>query len=257
MVSRKHEEAAFHDRDIASRGRKLHSERAYALNRRQREFLAAWTSQRCAGKTILDYCCGSGGFTYTLAESGPTIVGIDISGLSIAHCRKGSIERGIHTSCSYCVMDAENLAFAENTFDLIICRSALHHLELESAYRELARVLKPEGEIICIEPLGYNRLLQWYRRRTPHLRTKWEMEHLLTKASVELAKGYFDRVETRFFTLCVLAALPFRGLPGFGSLVAALGVADGLLLRLPGLKWQAWRIALTLSQPRRGASGGC
>ena len=45
-------------------------------------------------------------------------------------------------------MDGENMTFQDNTFDLGVEYGALHHVELDSALSELARVLKPKGKFI-------------------------------------------------------------------------------------------------------------
>jgi 2-polyprenyl-3-methyl-5-hydroxy-6-metoxy-1,4-benzoquinol methylase len=45
------------------------------------------------------------------------------------------------------------LPFASETFDLIICKHVLEHLEEpESAFRELARVLRPRGRLLVLTP---------------------------------------------------------------------------------------------------------
>ncbi len=90
-------------------------------------------------------------------------------------------------------MDAEQLTFPDQTFDLIVCNGVLHHLDLRYAYPELARVLKPGGRILCLEALGYNPAIQLYRKLTPHLRTAWEAEHILTMRQVKEAGLFFRR----------------------------------------------------------------
>jgi SAM-dependent methyltransferase len=49
--------------------------------------------------------------------------------------------------------DLENLPFCDNTFDLIVSRSVCEHLEHPLAvFRELKRILRPQGEIILYTP---------------------------------------------------------------------------------------------------------
>ena len=62
------------------------------------------------------------------------------------------LEKGIKASkklrtkeyCSHVfqIMDAHNLEFADNTFDFIFGTGILHHLDFETAVREISRVLK-------------------------------------------------------------------------------------------------------------------
>ncbi len=49
--------------------------------------------------------------------------------------------------------DAESLPFADDSFDAVTCQTVLIHLENPlDALREMKRVLKPDGILICAEP---------------------------------------------------------------------------------------------------------
>lgn len=262
MEERKRKEAEFHNKlrakalkEDKTKYEYLTSNRKfYSVVRSSRAFINEWLLQRCPNKKVLDYCCGDGGVSLFLAKNGAEVTGIDISKVSIEAAKKGAIGEGVEKNTSFWVMDAENLDFEDNYFDIIFCGGVLHHLDIQRAYPELARVLKPSGEIICGEPLAYNPIIQLYRKMTPHLRTEWEAEHILNRGSIELAKKYFGKVETRFFHLATLAAVPFRNLAGFSSILSLLESVDGVLLKLPILKWQAWQIVFILSQPNKSLS---
>jgi SAM-dependent methyltransferase len=58
---------------------------------------------------------------------------------------------------------AEELPFENASFDLIYGGAALHHLQLDRAGRELARVLKPGGKGAFQDPLAHNPLLEFTR----------------------------------------------------------------------------------------------
>lgn len=45
-------------------------------------------------------------------------------------------------------MDAHHLEFPDRTFDIVFGTGILHHLDLETAVREIARVLKDDGEMV-------------------------------------------------------------------------------------------------------------
>ena len=223
----------------------------YSITRKSRTFVNNRLLQRCKNRKVLDYCCGNGEIVIFLAKNGAKAVGIDISPVSIENCKKNAIREGVDQNINFLVMDAENLKFADNYFDIIICSGVLHHIDIKKAYPELARVLKPEGEVICDEPLIHNPFFQLYRRLTPHLRTKWEMEHILSKNDINLAGEYFDRIETKFFHLFTLLAVPFRNLPGFNFILRILEIVDSILLKLPFLSWWAWQIVFILSEPKK------
>lgn len=262
MNSRKQIEASFHDklRDQRLESNKNEWEQLtankkfYAITRKSTSFVSNILKRNCKNKKALDYCCGNGSNTIFLAKQGAQAVGIDISPISIANCKKKAIEAGVEKNTNFLVMDAENLEFAENYFYMIFCSGVLHHLDIKKAFSELSRVLKPEGKIICQEPLIYNPVFQYYRKKTPHLRTKWETEHILSKKDIELAKQYFDKVEIKFFHLAALAAVPFRNLPGFHFILTLLEKIDAVLLRLPLIKWLSWQMVFILSQPQKTAN---
>lgn len=151
-------------------------------------------------------------------------------------------------------MDSEATEFTDSYFDFAVVNGALHHLDLQRAYHELAGILKPEGEIICTEALRHNVFFHLYRKMTPHLRSAWEVEHILGKREIETARPYFDRVEVaKFFHLATISAVPFRHMPFFEAMRRSLELVDGVLLSLPFLKWQEWMVVFVLAQPTKRA----
>lgn len=223
--------------------------RFYAVERRSREFVLDWFRENTAGQVVLDLCCGNGEDGFLIAEGGAErVVGVDISGTSIENCRRGAKARGL-ANIEHEVMDAENLEFESGSFDVITEYGAMHHVDLEKAYAEMARVLRPDGKVICNEALGHNPVIRTYRRATPDLRTPYEAEHILRRPDFEIAKKYFRTVDLRFYHLATLLAVPFRRLPGFGHLLTCLEAVDSLLLRLPWLRWQAWQVVYIMADP--------
>ena len=259
MEFRKQIEKKFHNkirdeklrRDIDRYKHLTSNKKFYSIARKSRGFINKFLIKECPGKKVLDYCCGNGETALFLAKKGAQAVGIDISATSIENAKKAAAAEGLKKEASFLVMDAENLKFDDNYFDLIVCRGVLHHLDVGKAYFELARVLKPGGKIICAEPLVYNPVFQLYRRKTPNLRTKWEMEHILSKKEINLAKKYFGKVQIRFFHLVSLAAVPFRHFPVFGFILSLLEIVDSILLKLPAIKWLAWQVVFILSDPKK------
>jgi SAM-dependent methyltransferase len=219
-------------------------------------FVDGWLRQRVSGAKVLDYCCGDGLTALFCASAGAQAWGIDISPVSVENARAAARAEGLDARTTFEVMDAEATAFDEGFFDVIVVNGVLHHLDLTRAYPELARILKPDGEIICIEGLRHNALIHAYRRLTPHLRSEWEVAHILGKRDIEQARYYFGRVEVaRFFHLATIAAVPFRDLSMFSALLRALDAVDRLLLKVPVLKWQAWMAVFVLGRPLKRPAG--
>jgi len=254
---RKREEAEFHDRlrsasladDRTEYEHLTSNKRFYAIDRRSRRFIEEWLISRCRGKRVLDYCCGNGMYSLVVGRNGGTAVGIDISPVSIENARRSAQDEGLADRTSFEVMDAEAMTFPDDSFDFACVAGVLHHLDLPKAYAELARVIRPGGAVVSLEALGHNAVINAYRKRTPHLRTSWEAEHIIRMRDIELAKRYFKRVEHTYFHLATLAAIPFRSTPVFKPLLMVLELADRVLLRVPFLRTQAWMIGFVLAEP--------
>jgi SAM-dependent methyltransferase len=174
------------------------------------------------------------------------IVGIDISDVAVRQATERASAAGLNAK--YFVMDAESLEFPDQSFDLICSAAVLHHLDLRRAYSEIARVLRPGGHAIFMEPLGHNPIINLYRRLTPTMRTP--DEHPLLMSDLELAGQYFGHVEPRFFVLSSLMAIPIKDTRVFHPTLHRLEAFDQLLFRhLPWMKRYAWQVVVVLSQP--------
>ena len=254
-MNRKETEREFHDalRGELAADQQIHSnDKFYSIFRSNEEFVEKFVANRTAGNRILDYCCGYGGTARKLAKAGAEAYGIDISPVSIQRAVALAEQEGLPDSVKFLVMDAEATEFPDSFFDTVLINGVLHHLDLPKAYRELARIVKPDGIVIATEALRHNMAIHLYRRLTPHLRTAWEAEHILGKREIFAATRYFNRVEVlKFFHLATLLALPFRSSGLFEPMRRTLGALDSMLLRIPVLKWQAWVGVFMLSAPHK------
>ena len=146
-------------------------------------------------------------------------------------------------------MDAEAMTFEADKFDLVIGEAILHHLDLETSYREIARVLKPDGRAIFMEPLGHNPAINAFRNRTPHLRTP--DEHPLLRSDFKLADRYFHETEFRYHHFTSFAALPLIKTKLFRPVLALFDTVDAGLLKIcPPLGYLYWYAIMILKRPR-------
>jgi len=260
VEERKLEEIDFHNRRERDRResadeeefiKKYPNKAFYSINRGPRLATRRWLESHCKGATALDYCCGLGTTTLELASLGATVHAIDISGEEIATAKQTAEDAGYADTTHFYEMDAENMSFPDDMFDVIVCSGVLHHLDLQHAYPELARVLKPSGQIIAIEAQGSNPLINLYRRRTPHLRTSWEAEHILSYKQVQEARAFFSTIAVTYFHFFTILAIPFRRAPFFTTLLSVLEKVDKVALRLPGMRRMAWQMMFILSNPKR------
>lgn len=227
-----------------------HNMKYYAIERRSRNHILSWFKQNCHGARVLDLCCGNGGDSVFLAkECGAKVIGCDLSDVSIANCRALAAQEGVAEKVRFEIEDAEKLSYPDNSFDVVTEYGALHHVDLPKVYAEMARVLRPGGSAICNETLGHNYAIALYRRLTPHLRTPWEVEHILKKPQIDLAKKYFREVRVSHYHLLTLAAVPFRNYFFFRPMLALLESIDSILLKIPVIRWQAWQAVIELLDP--------
>lgn len=260
-ADRKQKEAEFHSSRETDRlsmsteefERKYSNKTFYAICRKTTNHLEAWMRENCPGKTALDYCCGLGGSTRRLASFGAMAYGIDIAEEEVKTAINDAEKAGLSDRTNFQVMDAENMTFEDNTFDLIFCSGVLHHLDLDAAYPELSRVLKPGGKILCLEALGHNPLIQLYRNLTPKLRTAWETDHILSTAQVKQGYEFFDTIKVDYFYLFSIGVIPFRNSSLFKPLLSITEVVDTAVLKIPLIRKMAWQMIFELSDPKEGS----
>jgi len=102
-----------------------------------------------AGKNlrILDVGTGTGFFAILLARQGQQVEGIDLTPAMLEEARVQATQEGV--SITFREMDAQELEYADETFDAVISRNLTWTLpEPEKAYREWYRVLKKGGVLL-------------------------------------------------------------------------------------------------------------
>ncbi len=112
------------------------------------------TVQPRAGKRILDVGCGTGTAEVNLSRlrlSQVQLVAVDIG---IDRVRQARAAAQSHNArAQFAAADAVALPFADASFDSTFCVAVLQHIrDVRGAVRELARVTRPEGRIVAVEP---------------------------------------------------------------------------------------------------------
>jgi len=200
-----------------------------------------------AGKRVLEYGCGAGSFASDLARAGADVTGIDISAHRLQQAREQAAASNL--DITFLEMDAQALTFPDDSFDRIVGGAIIHHLDPDRAFGEVARTLRPGGDAWFIEPLGYNPAINWFRNRTPTMRTP--DEHPLVKRDIAMAEAHFGSVDVRQYLLAELLGA-FVGGTGAGRVIRPpLRLLDAALLRLPAVRWLAWSCIIHLAQPRK------
>ena len=110
-------------------------------------------AERLGGR-ILEVGVGTG---ISLPDYGPTsrITGIDISEPMLRKAQKRVAELGLRNVEGLALMDAERLAFPDASFDVIVAQHVITTVpHPEATLDEMARVLRPDGEIVLVSRVG-------------------------------------------------------------------------------------------------------
>lgn len=109
--------------------------------------------EAAAGLRVLDVGCGQGIDVYRYALAGAETTGIDLTPRHVDLARTHIAAMGLDAEIVQ--GDAEQLPFADNSFDRVSSNGVLHHTpDLPAALREIRRVLVPGGQARVIV---YNR----------------------------------------------------------------------------------------------------
>jgi ubiquinone/menaquinone biosynthesis C-methylase UbiE len=152
---------------------------ALYLSGKNREGFAAQLRQRYAlepyildfarfeesrGKKVLEIGVGLGADHQKFSEAGAELYGIDLTERAVAHTRDRLACFGLESRLE--VGDAENLAFDDESFDLVYSWGVLHHSpDTSLAVSEVWRVLRPGGtcRIMVYHKWSMVGLLLWLR----------------------------------------------------------------------------------------------
>lgn len=238
-------ERDFHNREVQDHNRRDVAD-YYAVARRMFDDYRALLLRHCPGKQVLEYGCGAENAASMVARAGGKVTGIDLSDGAIDRAREVARARGL--DIDYRVMNAEAMSFEDSSFDVICGTGILHHLDLNSAYREVARTLRPDGIAVFAEPLGHNPAINIYRRQTPHMRT--QDEHPLLLRDFALARRYFRRVDVKYYVLFPLLLIPILRTKLFQRLLPVFeALDDAAFSAVPFLRRFAWCSILILAEP--------
>jgi 2-polyprenyl-3-methyl-5-hydroxy-6-metoxy-1,4-benzoquinol methylase len=101
------------------------------------------------GLRVLEIGCGIGTDGAQFARAGADYTGIDLTEAAIDLARSRFAVSGLKGE--FRVSDAEELDFADDTFDIVYSHGVLHHTpDIEAAVSEIHRVLKPGGRAMVM-----------------------------------------------------------------------------------------------------------
>ena len=190
---------------------------------------------------ILDYGCGIGPSIKKVVKFGPKkITGIDISEVSIKKAKEEIKDTQVKIELS--VDNCEKTKFNENKFDIVYGLGILHHLDFSKCLSEISRILKPNGSLIFVEPLGTNPLINLYRKFTPNSRSI--DEHPLTEKDFSILRENFKDVKIKYYGFLTLIFFPFYSNPKKSILFKIIKSVDQFLFKVKIFRLFAWTVLI-------------
>jgi SAM-dependent methyltransferase len=130
------------------------------LRAQRRAHLVAQGAQLKPGTRALEIGCGTGLYTQMFADSGASIIAVDISAELLDKARMRNLPPD---RVQFLNKRFENCD-VEGPFDAVIGSSVLHHLDVQVALEQILHLLKPGGYLSFAEPNMLNPQVYLERR---------------------------------------------------------------------------------------------
>jgi SAM-dependent methyltransferase len=222
----------------------------------ENRFIAA-TLGDVRGLVVLELGAGLGEASAWFASRGAKVIATDLSRGMLKVTSKVAALHG--SSLDTVQMDGAVISLADSSVDIVYGANVLHHVDTARALAEVHRVLKPGGRAAFWDPVKYNPVINVYRRS--------EDEHPLGADDLREMRRRFRGVRVRFFWLATLFVFlkyylidrvhpnderywkkVITGFEAIRWLYTPLAALDALLLRIPGLRWLSWNMAVVLEK---------
>lgn len=106
------------------------------------------------GDRVLDVCAGTCDLAITEAKivgDGGKVVAVDFTADMLAVGEYKISKAGLAHRVECKLGDAHNLPLNDNDFNAVTIATATRHLDVEKAFKEMYRVLKPGGKVACLD----------------------------------------------------------------------------------------------------------
>lgn len=181
--------------------------KSFNINSREGKFILKNIPQKLFGKHVLDMGCGKGETSIFFAKRKARVISMDISSSMIKVTTRLAKLHHVNHLVKAMVADIQKLPFKKNQFDIVHGKAVLHHVHLETAVKEVYRMLKPGGIAIFSDPLTYNPFIRLYERYSKELRSEDERRlNLNDLKSIQLIfNNKVDWIGTDIFSLPLFA----------------------------------------------------
>lgn len=204
------------------------------------------------GKRVLDFGCGVGHTGVYLALQGAEVWGFDFAPQGVQRAQELALHYGLAEHTHFECMDAENLSYPADFFDVVLGIGVLHHvIKYPRVAENTARVLKPGGRAYFVETLWDNPLINLARRFSSLEQAAGDAP--LTHSAINNFARPFTHVVMHkrhlLYMVKRLAKLPAMNLAAPlrpKAFWQALRSVDQVLLKIPGLRYFCGEVIVEL-----------
>jgi len=183
------------------------------------------------GLQVLELGAGMGEHTGSLVRSGASVTCLDIAPAALETITR-RFASGINPPKTV-IGDIESVPLPSASIDVIVGANFLSYGDPDCVDREIFRVLKPSGSLVCLDSLNHNliyRLNRW-RRFCRGERSRSTLLRMPNLSRIHRLSAPFASTELRFFgsmAWAVAAIAPFVGQETAALLSDRLDVAVGV-----------------------------
>jgi len=155
------------------------------LSRRCYDIIKKWIGERPG--PVLEAGSGTGRFCIALAEANTDtrVTALDLSRSSLELARAGAGKRGLD-NISYVRGDIRQIPFEAGSFDIVFNEGVIEHfIDYESVIREMRRVAKLGGMVICAVPNRLNLIYNMTLSLSEGEASKYGRTKLFTRRELE------------------------------------------------------------------------
>jgi ubiquinone/menaquinone biosynthesis C-methylase UbiE len=192
---------------------------------------------------ILDNGCGTGILFEALPDRRYNIVGLDISARMLSYARQ--------RAKNLVLGDSQELPFRNESYDLVVGRSLLHHLpDPYMGVKEMARVLKKGGKMVVVDTNAsfLSALPRYFARRSEHFSD--EHRNMQARHLVKMI-GDFFHIDIVYYFGYLAYPIGFPDIIDIGghiprpvAITKILTKLDSLISSVPLVRTQSWGIMI-------------
>ena len=113
---------------------------------------------------------------------------------------------------------------------------------MKKCLEEIHRLLKKNGELVFVEPLGTNPIINLYRKLTPNSRS--QDEHPLSNEDFVFLRQKYKDIKINYYGFFTLIFFPFYRNPKDSWFFKFFSTMDKIFFKIKFLRFLAWSVLI-------------